>query len=106
MAQIFLKELGFIDECDFDTPFEFEDWNKARYDAEQKNHGLDYVELCQFYDEGYAQNKSVDEIKELAKEQIAGYEDKTTFVPKSLAEYIESGHLRFKNKGETVKLTK
>ena len=106
MAQIFLKELGFIDECDFDTPFEFEDWNKARYDAEQKNHGLDYVELSCLYNEGYAQNKSVDEIKELAKEKLASYEDKTGFVPRSLAEYIESGHLRFKNKGETVKLTK
>ena len=105
MAQIFLKELGIIEEMDFDTPFEFEDWNKERYDAEQKNHGLTYVELNCLYQDGYKMNKSVDEIKELAKQKLAEYEDKTAFVPKSLADYIENGHLRIKNKGETVKKT-
>lgn len=105
MAQIFLKEIGEIDECDFDSPFEFEEWNKKRYDAEMKNHTLNYVELCDTYFEGYVKNKSVDEIKEIVKQKLEAYDGNSVFIPHAFAEYIEKGHMRSKNKGETVKYT-
>lgn len=105
MAQIFLKEMGEIKEWDFDTPFEFEKWNKKRYDAEQKNHKLNFVELCNTYFEGYAKGKSVDEIKKIAKQRLEELDDKSTYVPMAYAEYIEKGQLRSKNKGEIVKYT-
>lgn len=46
IAQVELKELGYIDECDFDTPFKFEEWNKARYDVENKASRMTYVAFC------------------------------------------------------------
>lgn len=105
MAQIFLKEIGEIEECDFDTPFIFEEWNKKRHDAEMKNHKLNFVELCSIYYEGYALNKSPDEIKLLAKQYLESYVGDSEFIPSAYREYIENGHLRFRNKAETVKLT-
>lgn len=105
MAQIFLKELSEIDECDFDTPFEFEEWNKKRYDAEMLNHKLNYVELCDTYFDGYAKNKSVDEIKEIVKQKLASYDGASVFIPQAYEEYIEIGHLRSKNKGKKIKYT-
>ncbi len=106
MAQIFLKEIGEIAECDFDTPFVFEDWNKKRYDAEKKNKKLNYVELCTTYFEGYALGKSADEIKEIARERLRAFEPgDNSFIPSAFREYIECGHLRTRNKGEVVRLT-
>ena len=105
MAQIFLKEIGRIKECDFDTPFEFEEWNFKRYNSEQKNNKLNYVELCDMYSEVYVNNKSIDEIKELIKQKLAKYEDVSGYIPQAYIEYIKDGHLRLRNKGETVKLT-
>ena len=105
MAQIFLKELAEIEECDFATPFVFEDWNMKRFDAEQKNGKLNYVELCDLYFEGYAKDKKVEEIKEMAKKKLEMWEDKSTYIPQAYEEYIEKGHMRLKNKGEVVKLT-
>ena len=105
MAQIFLKETGEIEEMDFDTPFVFEDWNKERFDAEQKNHNLNYVEFNRLLNEGYMQNKTADEVKELAKQMYEEYEDKTAYGPTALADYIENGHMRIKNKAEIVRLT-
>ena len=106
MAQIFLKEIGQVDECDFKTPFEFEEWNKLRFEAESKNRRLNYVELCDTYYDGYALNKSVDEIKEIVKERLENYKGDSVYIAGAYAEYIELGHLRVKNKGEIVKLTK
>lgn len=105
MAQIFLKEIGQIEACDFDTPFVLEDWNKKRHEAEMKNHKLNYVELCDIYFEGYAQNKSPDEIKQIAKQRLEAYAGESEFIPEAYREYMENGHLRFRNKGEVVKLT-
>lgn len=105
MAQIFLKELGQIEECDFDTPFEFEEWNKKRHDAELKNHKLNYVELCDTYFVGYAQNKSSDEIKMIAKHRLESFDGASVYIPEAYRDYMENGHLRSRNKGEVVKLT-
>lgn len=105
MAQIFLKELGEIEEYDFDTPFEFEEWNQKRYDAELKNHKLNYVELCDTYFEGYALNKSADEIKLIAKQRLKSFDGASVYIPAAYKDYMENGHLRSRNKGEIVKLT-
>ena len=105
MAQIFLKEVGAINECDFDTPFEFEEWNKIRYDIEMLNHKLNYVELCDTYFDGYAKNKSYEEIRNIAKQKLETYNGTSEFVPAAYAEYIEKGHMRAKNKGAKIKYT-
>lgn len=46
IAQAMLKELGYIDECDFDTPFEFEEWNQDRFEAERRASKMSYVAFC------------------------------------------------------------
>lgn len=105
MAQLFLKELNEINECDFDTPFEFEDWNKLRYDAEMQNHKLNFIELNDTYFDGYAKDKSVDEIKEIAKKRLDAYDGDSVFIQQAYQEYIEKGHMRSKNRGKTIKYT-
>lgn len=105
MAQIFLKETGEIEKCDFDTPFELEEWNRKRREGEIKIHKLNYVELCDMYDDGYAKNKSVDEIKELVKKKLENYDGDNEFIRNAYKEYIENGQLRFKYKGEIIKNT-
>lgn len=105
MAQIFLKETGETDECDFDAPFVFEEWNRMRYEAEMYNHKLNFVELCATFENGYAKQKSTEEIKQIAKGMLDAYEGPSLFIPEAYREYIKRGHLRAQNKGEIVRLT-
>lgn len=105
MAQVFLKEIGEIEKCDFDTPFEFEEWNIKRREWEIKIHKLNYVELCDSYDDGYSKGKSVDEIKDIVRKKLENYKGDNEFICNAYTEYIEKGHLRLKYKGEIVKNT-
>ena len=76
MAQTFLKDMGETDKADFDTPFVFEDWNKKRFDAEQKLRGFKFVEYVAFIDKWVA-GASAEEKKAEAKKAYEGYADKT-----------------------------
>ena len=89
MAEIFLKEMGYSDDLNFDAPFIFEEWNRERYRAEQELTRVNFIEYCVLLKEGYVQGMSCEERKRIAKERYDGYEDKTGFFPSSYRDYIE-----------------
>ena len=86
MAQTFLRDMGEISEIDFDTPFEFEEWNKKRYDKEQELRWFNFVEYCAFID-NWAEGKSTEEKKAAVLKSYEGCEDKTTGVAGAYRDY-------------------
>lgn len=105
MAQIFLRDTGVIEFCDFDTPFVFEEWNKLRYDAEQKLLNLNFIEYSALVYDGWDKNKNLQEKKKLAMDMYESFDDKTTFFPQACLEYTENIDHRDKLMGEIVRLT-
>lgn len=105
MAQTFLRDIGETDTCDFDTPFEFEDWNKQRYEAEQQLLNINFMEYCALLYDGWDKNKTVVEKKQLAKELYDRFDDKDSFFCQACLDYIKSIDLRDKLVGEVVRLT-
>ncbi len=77
MAQTFLRDIGEIHVTDFDTPFVFEEWNKKRYEVEQKLRGFKFVEYVAFIDM-WEVGKPAEEKKTEAIKAYEGYADKTT----------------------------
>ena len=104
MAQTFLKETGVIDECDFDSEFVFEDWNKKRFDAEMELHYLNFTQLCAFFDPA---NPFADknEIMEKVKTRLAESTDPDDYGTRCYREYIEKYPHRDVYEGELIKLT-
>ena len=86
MAQTFLYDMGELSETDFDTPFEFEDWNKSRYDDEQKLRWFNFVEYCAFIDNWEA-GKSAEEKKAAVLKAYEEFEDKTSGVAGAYRDY-------------------
>lgn len=70
MAQVFMRETGIIDECDFATPFEFEEWNKERYEAERALKDIYFVEYCAIFRKSREERLNIAEKKALALSQI------------------------------------
>ena len=70
MAQVFMRETGIIDECDFATPFEFEEWNKERYEAERALKDIYFVEYCAIFRRSREERLNIAEKKALALSQI------------------------------------
>ncbi|MBQ4528195.1 MAG: hypothetical protein II998_08995 [Clostridia bacterium] len=105
MAQTFLHDLGEIDSVDFETPFEFEEWNKKRYETEHKLHEINFVEYAALFDVGWSQGKTFEEKKQIAKERYDEAEDKSLFIPSAYLSYIENFDNRFRMKGDIAKLT-
>ncbi|MBQ4630366.1 MAG: hypothetical protein IJB70_05225 [Clostridia bacterium] len=105
MAQTFLHDLGEIDSVDFETPFEFEEWNKKRYETEHKLHEINFVEYAALFDVGWSQGKTFEEKKQIAKERYDEAEDKSLFIPSAYLSYIENIDNRFRMKGDIAKLT-
>lgn len=108
MAQIFLKETGQIDECDFDTPFEFEDWNKERYLLESTEiKAIRYVDLCVRYCDGAYNNtcKTNEELVEFIKEDYKNHPNKELFVPTAYMKYLDHGDKYNQIRGEVIKRT-
>lgn len=105
MAQIFLKEIGETDECDFDTPFVFEPWNKERFDIESNGmKGLNFVELCIGYKDG-KERRTIEELREFIKADYETKEDKEGFVATAYRDYLDHGEMRNKIRGEVIKRT-
>lgn len=104
MAQIFLKETGVIDTCDFESEFVFEEWNKKRFEAEQALHYTNFVQYCAFYD---PQNPFADrqEIARKVREALEKQEDKESFFAKAYREYLEKAPYRDVYQSEIVKCT-
>ncbi len=104
MAQSFLRDTGVLETCDFDTPFVFEDWNRARFDAEQYLHKLNHVEFCVLIKE-YIDGVTYEEKKRRARALYDALENKTGFVADCYAEYLERIDRREQLLGEVVRLT-
>lgn len=105
MAQVFLNDLGEKDACDFDTPFEWEAWNKERYDAEMELHHINFVEFCALLKEGYRDKLTYEERKRIAKERYDESENKEGFIAVAYLKYIEKIDLYRQLVGEVVKRT-
>ena len=88
MAQTFLCDMGEQSEPDYDTPFEFEEWNRERYDKEQLLRWFNFVEYCAFID-NWADGKSTEEKKAEVLKSYEGCEDKTTGVAGAFRDYPE-----------------
>ncbi len=104
MAQIFLKEIGEIEECDFDTPFEFEEWNKERYDVEENGlHKINYVEFTVRYSS--KEPKDDETLRRFAQMSYENQEDKEGFAARAYKDYLDRGAERTKLRGEVIKRT-
>ena len=104
MAQTYLYEIGEIDKCDFETPFEFEEWNEKRFEKEQQLLMTNFIEYCVLFDEGWLKDASFEEKKKMAKKRYDEKEDKEAFTV--YLKYIENIDIRTKIRGEVVALTK
>ena len=54
MAQIFLEQIGFIDEKNYDSEFVLEEWNVKRREAEISLKRLDYIDYNRCFDKAIA----------------------------------------------------
>ncbi len=90
MAQIFLKTLGVISEIDIDTPFEFEDWNKKRYDAEHRLHSINYVEFCDIFWLAKNNHWNAEQKKAEAQRRIDNYSGNNPFIVNAYRDYIDN----------------
>ncbi len=93
MAQIFMRDTGEIDECDFDTPFVMEEWNKERYDAEMRLMSHDKAEYCILYRKSRAERMTFAEKKAYAKEVLDNLPE-TSCNLGLLADYTKNGDFR------------
>lgn len=105
MAQIFLHDIGAIDECDFDTPFVFEEWNEKRYEAERKLHCLKFVEFDYILHSGFAIGATLEEKKAVARAKYDSRADKSDFISRALLEYIDNFDNYTAYVGDVVRLT-
>ena len=70
MAQVLLKELGYIKECDFETMPVYSEKNQERFNAEQVYRDIKMLEWCSMYDFNKANpDASYQEKIELAKQK-------------------------------------
>lgn len=104
MAQTFLKEIGEKDEVDYDTPFEFEEWNRERNKIIVTDlHHLNFVDLCIRY--GGGNRKTTEELIEFIKADYEKQENKEGFVAQCYKKFLDHGELRTQVRGEVIKRT-
>ncbi len=105
MAQVFLKDIGEKDDFDLETPFVMEEWNQKRKAAEAYYKPMDYVEFCDIFDLGWAQNKTNNEKREIVKERYDKWENKNDYIPTAYKFYMDNIDFRQKLIGDVVELT-
>ena len=93
MAQVFMRDTGEIEECDFDTPFVPEPWNEERLKAERRLMDHDKAEYCILFRRSRQERMTFAEKREYAKEVRAGLPEKNCNLG-LLAEYAENGDFR------------
>ena len=93
MAQVFMRDTGEIDECDFETPFVPEEWNKERLAAEGKLMSHDKAEYCILFRRSRAERMTFAEKKAYAKEVLDGLPE-TSCNLGLLADYTKNGDFR------------
>ena len=82
-------ELGEIDECDFDAPFEWEDWNRERYACEQELTLVNLIEYCVFVPDRYVKQMTMEERKKIAEERYVQFEDKTNVFAVGYEQFLQ-----------------
>jgi len=105
LAQAFLYDLGEIEEINYSSNFIFEEWNKKRFDAEQKLHLTNFIEFAVLFYDGWLQEKTNEEKKVIAQKRYDERKDKTDIFSQSYCSYIETIDNRSKILGEVVRLT-
>lgn len=105
MAQVFLHDTGEQENLDFDTPFEFEEWNKLRYDKEQQLRGFNFAEYCYMIDDNWAVGKSAEEKKQAALDEYEKCGDKTTFVAEAFRDYPKMLDMKEQIMEDVIRLT-
>lgn len=106
LAQIFLRDIGETEKCDFDSPFLWEAWNKCRFDAEQELILVNFIEFCVLLKDKYIAKKTIEERKAVAKREYESYEDKTEVFPRAYADYIAKIDSYQHYMDEVVRLTR
>ena len=101
MAQTFMLDTGITEECDLDTQFEFELWNKERWDAERPLKDIDYVEYCHIFRQSRDERLTTEDKKARALSLI----DKTDHegIKRWLAFYAKEIDYREKYVAEVVR---
>ena len=105
MAQIFLRECGIIPECDYDTPFELEEWNAKRREAEVKLKQLDYIEYNRYFGKIRNEGWGVPEIKDACRTVVETSTTATPFIMNCCGFYLDNASHRDEIYNELVKLT-
>ena len=105
MAQYFLNAVKEKNGLDISTPFEFEEWNLKRRQAEQQYKSIEYVEFCDIFDLGWKLNKTNEEKKHIVQERLDKRADKDDYISRAYKLYIDKIDIRDRLIGEMVKLT-
>ena len=105
MAQTFLADIGEKEKADFDEKFEFEEWNKQRFDAEQRLHMMNFVEFAAIFENGWLANKTNEEKKQMVRKIYEEREIKTDFIALAFLSYIDNIDIRSRLLGDVVGLT-
>lgn len=107
MAQILLKTLGYIEECDFDTMPVYSQKNIDRFEAEQLFRGIRMVEWNSMFDFNMANpNSSYEEKIAIAREKRQdGVDAKLDWYVKDADNYIAYLHKEPKLQAEILKKT-
>lgn len=107
MAQILLKALGYIEECDFDAVPQYSQKNIERYNVEQVYRDVRMLEWCSMFDFNTANpDATYNEKIEIAKEKREdGVKAKTEWFIKTADNYIEYFHKVPKLQGELMRKT-
>jgi len=105
MAQLFLHEIKETDQCNFDIPFLWEEWNRDRFRAEQELILVNFIKYCVLLETHYVEKKSIEECKQTAMQRYKQYEDKTTVFPQAYKAYMEKIDTYDLYIGEIVKKT-
>ena len=93
MAQVFMRDTGEVDECDFETPFVPEPWNEERLQAERKLMNHDKAEYCILYRRSREERMTFAERKTYAREVLDRLPE-TSCNLGLLADYTKDGDFR------------
>ncbi len=104
VAQAILKELGYIDACDFDSRFEIEEWNKERFEAERKASRMTYVAFCVTNAGGKAE-ASLDQKKAYVASLLDKLEDKKGDMAQMYEYYLKYADFYEMWRSEALRLT-
>ena len=105
MTQMFLKEIGEIEEADFSAPFRFEEWNHERYSVERRLKLIEFIDYVALYEKARDNKWNTTEKKLEARKIYDSEENKAAFLPMCCKYYIEHANERNTIFNELIRLT-